>query len=47
MKNIVETRLRRRVCKGQLTLEQAQHIIRTDWIAEYQAEEATEAAEGK
>jgi hypothetical protein len=35
MKDVVETNLHRRICKGLITLKQAQDIIRTDWIAEY------------
>lgn len=35
MKDVVETNLHRRICKGVITLEQAQTIITTDWIAEY------------
>src|SRR5579859_1206056 len=31
-KDVVETTLHRRVCKGELTLEEAQAKIRTDWF---------------
>jgi hypothetical protein len=34
-KDMVETNLHRRICKGTLTIEEAQNIIRTDWVAEY------------
>lgn len=34
-KDVVEANLNRRVCKGELTLRQAQNILRTDWFAEY------------
>ena len=36
MKDVVETDLHRRICSGAITLEQAQQIIKTDWVAEYQ-----------
>ncbi len=35
MKDVVETNLHRRMCKGQLTLTQIQMIIKSDWIKEY------------
>ena len=35
MKDVVETNLHRRICKGLITVEDAQNIIRTDWVAEY------------
>jgi len=34
-KDVVETDLHRHVCKGELSLEDAQKIIRMDWVAEY------------
>lgn len=34
-KDVVETNLHRRICKGEITLEQAQEIIRTDWVKEF------------
>lgn len=34
-KDVVEANLNRRVCKGKITLHQAQNILRTDWFAEY------------
>ncbi len=34
-KDVVETSLHRRVCANELTLSQAQDIIRNDWCAEY------------
>lgn len=36
MKDVVETNLHRRVCRGETSLEEAQRIISTDWVAEYQ-----------
>jgi hypothetical protein len=35
-KDVVETSLHRRVCKGALSLAEAVKIITTDWVAEYQ-----------
>ena len=34
-KDVVETNLHRRICKGEITIEMAQAIIRLDWVAEY------------
>ena len=34
-KDVVEANLNRRVCKGKLTLQQAQDILKADWFAEY------------
>lgn len=34
-KDVIETALKREVCAGRLTLEQAQQAIRTDWTAAY------------
>ena len=34
-KDVIETRLKRMVCAGQITLAEAQHAIATDWIAAY------------
>lgn len=34
-KDVVETSLHKRICKHQLTPEEAQQIIRTDWVREY------------
>lgn len=34
-KDVVETNLHKRICKGEITVEQAQKIIVTDWYAEY------------
>jgi hypothetical protein len=34
-KDVVETSLHSRVCRGELTLKQAQAIILVDWLAEY------------
>jgi hypothetical protein len=34
-KDVVETHLKHQICKGELTMEQAQHIITTDWCAAY------------
>jgi hypothetical protein len=34
-KDRVETNLNRRICAGTITMQQAQDIIKTDWIAEY------------
>ena len=34
-KDVIETRLKRLVCNGTLTLDQAQTAIRTDWVAAY------------
>jgi hypothetical protein len=34
-KDVVETNLHKRICTGQITIKQAQHIIVTDWYAEY------------
>lgn len=34
-KDVVETNLHHRICRGEITLEQAQSIIKTDWIVEY------------
>jgi hypothetical protein len=35
-KDVIETRLKTMVCKGQITLAEAQHAIATDWIGAYQ-----------
>lgn len=35
-KDVVETNLHKRVCRGEVTVEQAQKIIVTDWYAEYE-----------
>jgi hypothetical protein len=35
-KNLVETYLHKEVCNGNMTLEKAQEIIKTDWVREYQ-----------
>jgi hypothetical protein len=32
---VVESNLNRQVCKGKITLRQAQEILRNDWFAEY------------
>lgn len=34
-KDVVETGLHRKICRGEITLEQAQEAIKTDWIVEY------------
>lgn len=34
-KDVLETWLKRQVCAGRMTLDQAQREIRTDWIAAY------------
>jgi hypothetical protein len=34
-KDVVETRLHREVCAGRMTLDQAQNIIRRDWLGCY------------
>lgn len=34
-KDVVERNLNRQVCKGKMTLDQAQDILRNDWFAEY------------
>lgn len=34
-KDAIETHLKTMVCKGQITLAEAQHAIATDWIAAY------------
>jgi len=34
-KDVIETRLKRLVCTGKITLTEAQHAIATDWIAAY------------
>ena len=34
-KDVIETHLKSMVCKGQITLAEAQHAIATDWIAAY------------
>jgi hypothetical protein len=34
-KDVIETRLKRMVCTGQITLAEAQHAIATDWVATY------------
>lgn len=34
-KDVIETALKREVCAGRLSLEQAQQAIRTDWTAAY------------
>ena len=34
-KDVIETRLKRMVCTGKITLAEAQHAIATDWIAAY------------
>ena len=34
-KDVVETALHRCICNAQLSVEQAQHIIVTDWVAQY------------
>jgi hypothetical protein len=36
LKDVVETNLAHRVCKGTITLAEAQKIISTDWTSEYQ-----------
>ena len=36
-KDVVETNLHRRICNKQITLQAAQKIITTDWIAEYKS----------
>ncbi len=35
VKDVLETRLKRLVCKGDITLEEAQHLIATNWIEAY------------
>jgi len=35
IKDVVETKLKRMVCDGKMTLEDAQHTISTNWIAAY------------
>ncbi len=35
MKDVVETNLHHRICKGLITMDEAQEIIKADWIAEY------------
>jgi hypothetical protein len=35
IKDAVETKLKRLVCKGELTLAQAQRAIATNWVAAY------------
>lgn len=37
IKDVVETRLKRLVCTGQLSLAKAQRMIATNWIAAYKA----------
>ena len=34
-KDVIETRLKRLVCDGTISLDQAQTAIRTDWVAAY------------
>lgn len=34
-KDVVENDLHRRVCRGEMKLEEAQHIIKTDWVSWY------------
>jgi hypothetical protein len=34
-KDVIETRLKRMVCTGQISLADAQHAIATDWVAAY------------
>ena len=34
-KDVIETRLKRMVCTGQITLAEAQRAIATDWVAAY------------
>ena len=34
-KDVIETRLKRMVCAGKITLAEAQHDIATDWVAAY------------
>lgn len=34
-KDVIETRLKRLVCTGKITLAEAQHAIATDWISAY------------
>lgn len=34
-KDVVETSLHRRICRGELALDRAQQIITTDWLAEF------------
>lgn len=34
-KDRVETNLNHRICAGTITMQQAQDIIKTDWVAEY------------
>jgi hypothetical protein len=36
-KDVVETTFKRRICKGQMTLRDAQRRIAKDWYAEYRA----------
>jgi hypothetical protein len=40
-KDVVETNLGHRICKGTITLDAAIQIIRTDWVAEYKRIKAT------
>ena len=35
IKDVLETKLKRMVCDGKITLEEAQHAIATNWIAAY------------
>lgn len=37
-KDRVETSLHRQICNGSISIEQAQKIIRTDWVQEYKKE---------
>lgn len=41
-KDMLERRLHARVCRGELSLEQAQHQLAGDWIASYQSEFKTQ-----
>ncbi|HEY5235345.1 MAG TPA: HNH endonuclease signature motif containing protein [Rhabdochlamydiaceae bacterium] len=34
-KDFIETALHRQICKNKISIEQAQQIIKTDWVAEY------------
>lgn len=34
-KDVVETSLHNRICKGEITLKEAQDIVKKDWFAEY------------
>jgi hypothetical protein len=35
VKDVIETKLKRMVCDGEMTLTEAQHAISTDWVAAY------------